>query len=296
MDMRIYFKDEVCITWIIHVWNDSWFTRKMSRQCVTWLTHMYKMINLYATCSEYRSQRWGVYDMTHARLKWLGVTCVTWLIHTCKMICQSATCSQDCSQRWGVCGRTYPFVTWLTCVWYDSSVCDMTHSHSWHAAFTWDVTHVYRTWLLYVERDSCIWDVARVYATWDMYMERVSCIWDVTHVYGTWRMYMGRDAFHMWRSIWAHPKMRCVWFIWDVTRVHGTWLIHMGRDSSYRSWGMSMRRDSFIWDVTHSHGMWLVYMGRDFCIWHGARALWWLCLTWLNQVCDMTRAYRTWLI
>ena len=128
-----------CVTWIIHVWHDSFI-------CVTWLIDMCGMTVLYVWHDEsficvtwlislvirmrdmthlyvwhdsfiYATRLIHMFCMTRSYVWHDSFICVTWLIHTCDM--------------------THPYV-WhdpFICATWLIHTCDMPHSYVWHASF-----------------------------------------------------------------------------------------------------------------------------------------------------------------
>jgi len=152
---------KVCVTWLIHLWNDS-STCDMTHSRVTWLIHVWHDS--------------FTYDMTHLRVtwviynrRWLRANSLKsmWLLH---LLHDSFACDMTHSRMtWLInddYARTQPrsvsrIVTWLIRVWHDSFTYDMTLSqwlcanspksvfllHVWHDSFTCDMTNSHMTFI-----------------------------------------------------------------------------------------------------------------------------------------------------
>jgi len=62
-----------------------------------------------------------------------------------------------------------------------SKVCCITVHFRESDLFTYDMTHLYVTWLMYMWHDSCICDMTYLYVTWLIYVWHVSLACDMTH-------------------------------------------------------------------------------------------------------------------
>ena len=201
----------LCVTWLLHMWYDSFMTRLK----VTWLNHVCGMTYSCDKTHSYVTRLihvcaqavWRCYYacvtldfiMTHSYVKWfihlwrdcfkrdLTHSCVTWLMHvrTHEVFLRSAVC---------LC------VIGLIYASHDSSTRAVTH-YVWNMTYSrCDTTHSHVTWLIYMH----------VQTVWQ---HSAACLYDMTHVYVTTHSYISWLVFDS--LIWHHSPTCVAWlFVW----------------------------------------------------------------------------------
>jgi len=193
-------------------------------------------------------------------------TCVIWLIHI-----HDALTHLHVWHNSFTCVRRDSFITRRDCLTCVSDVGDRCRFRvERHDSFTWDMTHLCKTWLIYVRCDWLVWDMTHYGEIWLICVGRDSFIRDVAHLCETRLIYVRWD-----------------WLVWDMTHLCGTWLIYVRHDSLVcATWLIYVGRDLFMWDMAHLCETRLIYVRCDWLV----RDMTHLCGTWRIHMCDATHS------